>query len=191
MRGNTSFWLILLSISGFYSCEVSPRYDRLVEKELASGIRNDSIFWGIHLGMTAKDFYARCWELNEQKLIKQGATNTTVEYPMTELDFPAYMEFYPEFFEGKILEMPLKFAYSAWAPWNKRLSGDSLISEIKPLLENWYGQGFMDLKTPQGNPIWVKVDGNRRITLRNMGNYAEVKITDLVALHKKRSIEQN
>ena len=53
------------------ACETSP-YKRLKEKELARGIRIDSMPFGLKLGGTKKDFYATCWELNKTGEIMAG-----------------------------------------------------------------------------------------------------------------------
>jgi hypothetical protein len=162
------YFLILMVTAAVASLMLSAcksDYERLVERELASGVRHDSIFMGIYLGMSAKDFYAQCWELNKQKLIRQGNSNTSVLYEMTELKHKADMNFYPTFNGDKILEMPVIFSYTAWAPWNKELWSDSLILDVKNLMEKWYGPGFIKLEHPEKGIRWVKVDGNRRIML--------------------------
>lgn len=155
--------LLLLATTIFSSCKSD--YERMVEEGLASGERNDSLFLGIYLGMTAKDFFAHCWELNKQHLIKQGNANTSVEYEMKELKAPAMMNFYPTFFKDEIHEMPVMFNYVAWAPWNKKLWADSLIEDVKILMETWYGPGFVKMEHPEKGFRYVKVDGNRRIIL--------------------------
>ena len=79
-------------------------------------------FLGLYFGMPEKDFYMHCWKLNQKGLIKQGESNTTVEYQLKdELKYPAVMDFYPKFNQGKISEMPVMFKYKGWAPWNKTL----------------------------------------------------------------------
>ena len=55
-------------------------YKDLEKTELASGKRNDSLFMGIYLGMPSKDFYVHCWQLNNEGLFTDGATNTSVLY---------------------------------------------------------------------------------------------------------------
>ena len=152
----------------------------MVDKGLASGERNDSLFLGIRLGMTNKDFFAHCWELNKQQLIKQGNTNTSVEYEMAELKHPALMNFYPTFFENEIHEMPVMFNYKAWAPWNKELWSDSLMLDVKHLMEKWHGQGFIKMEHPEKGIRYVKVDDNRRIMIwKENDEYVKVLYTDL------------
>ena len=62
--------------------------------------------------------------------------------------------------------MQVYFKYTGWAPWNKHLFADSLQIDLIPLLEDWYGPGFIaiDMATTD-RPAFVKMDGNRRILL--------------------------
>jgi hypothetical protein len=157
-------WLIL---GGLLSgCSPRAKYDRRLKQELATGVRYDSLFMGIYLGMTDKDFFTHCWGLNRKGLIKQGANNTTVEYIMkNELKYPASMNFYPTFIKGKIYEMPVKFKYNGWAPWNKNLSSDSLQLDILNWYKKLYGRNFMEVKHPQRGLAYVLITGNRRLTI--------------------------
>ena len=38
------------------------------------------LFLGVKFGMTSKEFYAHCWDLNRKKLITQGPSNNSVRY---------------------------------------------------------------------------------------------------------------
>ena len=149
-----------------YSCTPKARYERKLSRELSTGVRNDSLFMGLYLGMPAKDFYLHCWELNRKGLIRQGQRDTTVEYMMEqELNHPAAMNFYPIFVEGKIFEMPVRYNYSGWAPWNKTLSADSLLLDVLSLYKKNYGKRFMYVAHPEKGKAYIKIDGNRRIAI--------------------------
>jgi hypothetical protein len=165
----TRFLLLLTVIvfAGFFSgCTPKAKYERMVKHELASGIRNDSIFMGIYLGMAEKDFYTRCWILNSQGLIKQSPRNMSVEYQMNEeLKSKATMDFYPAFVDGKIYEMPVRFIYNGWAPWNNALSADSLQIDVLNWFKELYGDNFIDVKHPTRGDAYVMVNGNRRISI--------------------------
>ncbi len=120
--------LLVLIVS---SCSKKDKYEQWVEHELASGVRQDSLFLGIGFGMTSKKFFAHCWELNKQGVIRQGLGKASVEYRLDdELKYPATMNFYPNFSENTIYEMPVRFKYEAWAPWNKPLQADSLQLDV-------------------------------------------------------------
>jgi hypothetical protein len=181
MIGMRISFLILVAGIIISGCGLQSEYTRLVTQELASGVRNDSLFLGITFGMTSKEFYAHCWELNEEKLIRQGNRNMTVEYQVEELDFPASMNFYPNFHQDKIYEMPVSFMYLAWAPWNEEMSADSLESDVVELLEKWYGgNSFIKVEHPEKGSVLVKVDGNRRIVVQKEEVQVQVKYTDML-----------
>ncbi len=173
--------MLLLALTATLLTACKSDYERMVAEGLASGERYDTLFLGIHMGMTAKDFFAHCWELNKQHLIKQGSNNTSVEYEMSELKQTAMMNFYPTFFKDEIHEMPVQFNYVAWAPWNKNLWADSLIVDVKNLMMQWYGgNDFIKMEHPEKGFRYVKVDGNRRIILwKEDDQYVKALYTDL------------
>ncbi|MCX6302338.1 MAG: hypothetical protein NTW82_09140 [Bacteroidia bacterium] len=161
-------WLVMILISGSIISGCSPRakYERKLKHELASGVRYDSLFMGFYFGMPEKDYYVHCWNLNKKGLIRQGENNTTVLYELKdELKYPAAMNFYPKFVQGKIYEMPVRFTYKGWAPWNKTLSSDNLEIDILKWYEKIYGEDFIEVKHPERGTAFVKIDGNRRITV--------------------------
>jgi hypothetical protein len=157
--------LLIVSVVHF-SCSPKARYDRKLKKELESGVRYDSLFMGLYLGMPEKDFYTHCWKLNRKGLIKQGSNNTTVQYiTRNELRFPATMDFYPKFLNGKISEMPVRFTYTGWAPWNRELSSEKLQADVLNWYRKIYGGGFIEVRHEKKGSAFVKVNGNRRISL--------------------------
>jgi len=160
--------ILMIVISGFIISGCSPRskYEHMLKHELASGVRYDSLFLGLYFGMPEKEFYVHCWKLNQKGLIKQGESNTTAQYELKdELKYEALMDFYPNFMQGKIFEMPVSFKYKGWAPWNKTLSSDNLEKEVLKWYEKVYGAGFVKIKHPQHGIAYVKIAGNRRITI--------------------------
>lgn len=161
-------WAVPVLIAGLviYGCSPRSKYERILKHELASEVRYDSLFMGIYLGMSDQDFYTHCWMLNREGLIKQGTNNTTVEHELREeLKYPATMDFYPGFSQGKIVELPVRFIYNGWAPWNKSLSSDSLQSDVLKWYEKIYGNGFLKVIHPKRGIAYVRIDGNRRITI--------------------------
>lgn len=161
-------WIMVGLIAGLmiYGCSPRSKYERRLKHELASGVRYDSLFMGIYLGMSEKDFYTHCWMLNRERLIKQGSRNTTVEHALREdLKYPATMDFYPEFSQGRIVEMPVRFIYNGWAPWNKKLSSDNLKLDVLKWYKKIYGDGFIKVKHPKRGIAYIKLNGNRRITI--------------------------
>ena len=161
------------------------RYQTLLQRELAEGQRMDSLFFGIYFGMSDKEFYLHCWEMNKKGLFTDGADNTAVLYKIRDgMRYGVFMNFYPEFHQDKISKMGVSFRYDGWAPWNKHMISDSLKQDVLQLYEKWYPDGnpFIKIKDKDRGTIYVKVDGNRRIII---GSYdeAHVKVdyTDLFA----------
>ena len=172
--------MILVSSTLLLSGCFKSKYQRTLDRQLASGERYDSVFMGIHLNMSSKDFYEYCWELNKQQLFLAGPANASVEYNF-ELDGkPVKVYFYPEFHNDSIYQLPFNFSYTAWAPWNKELFASELLPEIVELLEEWHGPGFFEVDHPEKGSVWVKIDGNRRIVVSEKDDtYVQVIFTDM------------
>ncbi len=182
----------LFLIGVFMGCTPRSKYERMVETGLASGERVDSIFLGLNFGMTDKEFYGQCWEMNKQGLIRQGAGNSSVLYEMEdEFKAPVDMNFYPDFYKGRIWRMPVKYGYTGWAPWNLSLSADTLQRELLEKYENWYGDGFMEVRHPLKGSAFVKVDGNRRISISKLDDsQVWVIFTDLLVEKELKALEE-
>lgn len=181
-------WIGLLLI-GLVGCKTD--YEKLVDTELRKGIRKDSLFLGISLGMSSKDFYAHCWELNKRQVIRQGTRNMSVLFTLTDLKDTADMNFYPTFESDSIYEMPVYINYRGWAPWNAQLSSDTLVVDLVKMLKRWYGGDFIKLNFPELGIVFVKVDGNRRITVsRDIEPTVKVVFTDML-MEKRRKKKNN
>lgn len=167
------------------------QYKAMAAKELARGQRVDSLFFGIHLGMSSKEFYAHCWEMNKKGLFTDGENNTAVLYKLKdELGQPASMNFYPAFYQDKIHQMKVSFGYDAWAPWNKHLFADSLQLKVLELYKTWYKEGnpFIKMEDDKRGTIYVKVDGNRRIII---GKYDDLRVkVDYSDLEVEKELEE-
>ena len=166
-------------------------YEKRVEQELASGERYDSLFLGINFGMTSEEFYKHCWELNKEGLLVEGNQNTTVQYNIDDFKQPAEFNFYPDFYEDKIFQMPTTFSYKAYAPWNKALSADSLQVEVLALMQKWYGEDFIKVESKDRGIAYVRVDGNRRITIYKADEtdihvlYTDITVENVLKTMKK------
>lgn len=158
--------LVSVILSGCFQSE----YTRLVKSELAKGVRNDSLLFGIRFGDTRNEFYGKCFDLNRQQLVTAGAGNN-VEFIFSDSLFhkkPTNLSllFYPSFDQNeRISNMKLQFSYRAWAPWNRDLQSDSLIGKTEKILMNWYGGNSFIMAEVGDQRVSVKLDGNRRILL--------------------------
>jgi len=186
-------WMLLAVVAALIigGCTPGKKYERRLEKELASGVRYDSLFMGISFGMTEDEFFDHCWKLNKENKVKQGTSNMSVEYAMKdELEHPATMNFYPVFEDGKIAEMPVRFIYNGWAPWNKELSASNLALDVKHWYEQIYGKGFITVAHPMKGEAYTRIDGNRRITIYNENDlHVWAIFTDMSSAVEKDSLE--
>lgn len=176
------FFSILLLMS---ACRGTDK-KKLIEvekQELAKGIRNDSIFHGLYLGMTVAAFADTCRERHRQGLFDEGG-NRMVEFELknNELKFPAKISFYPIFTHNKISEVPVFFRYSNLEIWNPEMKTDKLLIDVKKLMEKWYNGRFFLTALPTGRNGFAQVSGNRRILIK-MDKEDEVVVvfTDLIA----------
>lgn len=159
--------IFIFSLLVLFSCK--SEYTKLVNKELASGVKNDSLLYGLKFGNTKKEFYQICWDLNSKGIVTHGGNNNYVKTILRSKDTihktkSLEMLFYALFNNKDIITgMNVKFSYLAWAPWNKELQSDKLLPVVKDSLLKWYpGNDFMMVK----NNILVKVDGNRQIQIK-------------------------
>ena len=176
----------VLAVLILASCESD--YTKMVKKELASGVRKDSLVFGIKFGDTRKEFFNKCWQLNKKGLVTNGPKNMMVEYMLNDSMFhenPTKVRFlfYGTFDDHDNLNgMDSEFAYPAWSPWNQQYSSDSLLVKTREIVLDWYrGNAFVEVPMQNEPNLWVKVDGNRRIVLKKLDQQSvSMKIHDLL-----------
>jgi hypothetical protein len=164
----TNFYKVTLALIIILIWSCQSEYTKLVKKELASGIQNDSIFFNLKFGQTRNDFYRICWDLNKIGKATHGPSNDFVQTTLSPKDTTdnankIQMLFYAKFNpEDIITGMDVKFSYVAWSLWNKEFNADKLLPKVQDTLMKWYpGNPFIKVKN-----ILVKVDGNRQIELK-------------------------
>ncbi|WPR75499.1 hypothetical protein [Algoriphagus sp. NG3] len=155
------------------------------EQQLASGKQENELFLGLELGMGKKLFYEKCWQMNNEGILTNGPSELSVEYQVQmPSSLSTKMRFYPKFQDEKIYAMPVDYIYEGWAPWNEELSAEKLRSDVLKLYEDWFGPGFIEVKSEDGNQlVFVKIDGNRRTRIfkKNIST-VRVEIVDLPIL---------
>ena len=165
----------LLVLTPFLACEIESEYSKLLKKELKSGKSFNDLVLGLKIGQTKDDFYEICADLNKKKLITSGARNLYPEYILYPKDSvengkKIRMSFMGIFDNDRIMKgMDIRFNYYSWIAWREEYNSDNLIDEIKDTLQLWYpGNNFIeiDLKLDSKNNLaYVKIDGNRQITM--------------------------
>ena len=163
-------------------------YSRLVKEEMASGKIYDSLLLGLKFGQKRQEFFKICWNLNRKKIVTNGEGNF-VEYVLpaknqTDANEKMTLLFFGIFNDERIMTgMNLKFYYNAWSLWNKKLHSDQLVNAVRDSLKKWYpGNDFIKVPLEKsGTELLVKVDGNRRITIRPLDDdrIVKAKIDDL------------
>ncbi len=178
----------VLTLTIMNSCKKSA-YTELVRAELATEVINDSLKFGLKLGVPRQHFYDICWQLNKEQKVKQGPLNNFVEYKLPtknkdRVEERITMLFYGIFDEEKIMTgLDMKFYFDAWSPWNKSLHADKLIPVVKDTLLSWYpGNNFIPITLKKSDKeVLIKVDGNRRILIESPkdSRQLDVRIDDL------------
>jgi len=166
-RSNWIFLVAWVFLSTFCACKNENKLERIIRKELASGVRHDSLFLGVNMGMDLQEFYDHCWKLNKQGIVKEGGKNMSVEYIFKDsLNNPIAFNFYPYLQESKIIHMyNTSFYYYGWAPWNKHLQSDKLFEMLQVILMEWHGGNEPFTQIKDGKKHIYKIDGNRMIDL--------------------------
>ena len=158
------------------------KYSALVKNEMAKGVVYDSIFLGLRLGQTKKEFFDTCWKLNRDQVVTNGPDGF-VEYDLPAVDKhrsdrSITMLFYGIFNKENIMTgMKLQFSYDAWSLWNKSLQADQLRLAVQDTLGSWYpGNQFLEVDLSKNKErLWVKIDGNRRIAIKPLDDDRIVK----------------
>jgi hypothetical protein len=191
MKITGSILIILFMLVACSEDSGLDKYNSLVKKELAGNKRADSLFFGIHFGMTQRKFFTHCWEMNQKGIFTDGNDDLGNMYVLYKLDkelkYPAAMNFYPDFNDSTIWRMRVNIQYNGWAPWNKRMYADSLLPDVLNMFKKWYSNGnsFIPVNDKKRGVIYIKLDGNRRIIIGKY-NDAVVKVdyTDMLVENK-------
>ncbi len=175
------FGLLMMSIS----CKNGNKKDlvKIEQQELATGIRHDSLFQGLYLGMARLDFLTHCWEMNKKNVFTEGV-GKTVEYQLGKRNFhyDIQMNFYPQFIADKISAMPMKFTYRGKEQTFPDVLTVKLVKDVRTLMEEWYGTGFFITALPTGQNAYAQVSGNRRVLIFSEKEFeVMVIISDLTA----------
>lgn len=181
----SGLFLIVFSILAI-SCE--SEYSRVVKEEAKKEIVYEDLFFGLKFGQTRKDFFALCWDMNEQKKISHGPGNNYAKFIIESEERNKNQSkieklFYGIFDGSGIMRgMDMKFSYLAYAPWNEERHSDKLIEDLMQIYMNEYpGNPFIhiEMKDIYGDAK-VKVDGNRQILIYPLNQKdVVVKIEDL------------
>jgi hypothetical protein len=172
----TTLWVYIIAV--FAGCTEKSQYQQMVERSLKSGETVNEIFLGYSFNTTREEFYEMSWQMNQQEIITGGVN---IVYNLEELDSTVRLEFFPEFKDGLISEMPITASYIAWAPWNEGFSADNLLINMKDYYESVYETTFENVPVPDlEENAWVSIEGNREIRLyKKSVNTIQIRFIDL------------
>lgn len=161
------FWGCCLLVSCNKTTEQA--YKAYEKQQLNSGAVNDSLFMGLYLGMSKKDFRTYCFDMNLKGKFKQGGKKNSswVESKLKGLSTPAAINFYPNFKNDSISEMNAAIYYDLTEFNNEHQQKDSLLHFVLNIMDTWYGGRTFKIESPLSykEDVYVKVHGNRRITI--------------------------
>lgn len=174
------------------SCSGTNEYRSWVDKELATNVRQDTLLLDLRFGMNKREFFGHSWELHKKGIVSEGVGNTTVHYQIERFGKKYEVDFYPNFYEGKIVDLPVEYKYSAFAPWNPKFSLEPLLQEVLKMHEEKYGNDFMEIKSKDKDKgvAYVRVDGNRRISIYKNPNRNSVTVFyfDLLSTKNRNTV---
>jgi len=161
-------------------CAESPSYEEVVDRELSSGERHDSLFMGIHLNMHMQTFYDHCYDLNQKRVFfkKEGSVNVQYTFQKA-FSSPVDFVFFPQGGHTLIQKVKGYMIFQKWAPFTNEFTAGKLQEQLKEEMESWYGgRPFIQVEHPLG--YWpysyVKVDGNRKIQLYRSFDDSKVEV---------------
>ena len=142
------YTLLIVLLVGFSACK-STNYDESL----------DDLVHGIYFGMEKEVFFKHCWDLNQEGKTGHGTVDNNVMYEDSiNFEPKVVINFYPEFEEDKISELPMSFYFKGWAPWNKKkLSQDVLRKQVLNFFEKKYDTKFESKKLANGTTAYFKV----------------------------------
>ena len=122
------------------------------------------------IGQSRQDYFDICYKPNKKKLIVSGERSLNPELILKSKNdlvkaSNIKMSFNGIFNEKKIMRgMEMRFYFTGWSSWNKDLSSDNLLIQLKDTLNGWFpGNDFFKVIFENSLSSEVKIDGNRRI----------------------------
>ncbi len=164
------------------ACYREPSYETVARRELSRNERFDTLIYEIHFGMVFEDFYDYCYEMNQKGIFMPKPDESGVRALLTEpFNAPVVLEFFPvaQVTDGPIVRLNATLRYQNFSFYDQRYAIENLVREAMQYFEQEYG-GRDFIAVPQKNKLvknyFVKLDGNRRVTLMPSPDGAELKV---------------
>ena len=136
----------------------------------------DDLVQGLYFGMEKDVFFKHCWDLNQEGITGHGTLNNNVMYEdSVNFDPLVVVNFYPEFVDDKIAELPMSFYFKGWSPWTKKeLNQNRLKEQVLKFFQKKYGPDFKEKKLPNGDIAYYKV--MKPVTIRIYNDVDEMLV---------------
>ena len=165
-----------------FCCKSQSEYTKVLKRELENKNEFNDLIFDMKIGQSRQDYFDICYKLNKKKLIVSGERSLNPELvlkPKNDLvkGSNIKMSFNGIFNEKKIMRgMEMRFYFTGWSSWNKDLSSENLLIQLKDTLREWFpGNDFFKVNFENNLSTEVKIDGNRRI-LAYLANSKDVAV---------------
>ena len=159
--------IILILIVG---CQKKSEYSTILTRELEKKNEFNDLIFDMKIGQSRQDYFDICYQLNKQKKIISGERSLNPELILKSKNGSTKgsnikMSFNGIFNEKKTMRgFEMRFYFTGWSNWNKDLSSENLLFQLKDTLRKWFpGNDFFKVNFENNLSAEVKIDGNRRI----------------------------
>tara|TARA_Y100000589_G_scaffold41755_1_gene35054 strand:+ start:42 stop:635 length:594 start_codon:yes stop_codon:yes gene_type:complete len=159
--------IILILIIG---CQKKSEYSTILTRELEKKNEFNDLIFDMKIGQSRQDYFDICYQLNKQKKIISGERSLNPELILKSKNGSTKgsnikMSFNGIFNEKKTMRgFEMRFYFTGWSNWNKDLSSENLLFQLKDTLRKWFpGNDFFKVNFENNLSAEVKIDGNRRI----------------------------
>tara|TARA_Y100001978_G_C23588253_1_gene382494 strand:- start:215 stop:808 length:594 start_codon:yes stop_codon:yes gene_type:complete len=159
--------IILILIIG---CQKKSEYSTILTRELEKKNEFNDLIFDMKIGQSRQDYFDICYQLNKQKKIISGERSLNPELILKSKNgltkgSNIKMSFNGIFNEKKTMRgFEMRFYFTGWSNWNKDLSSENLLAQLKDTLKRWFpGNDFFKVNFENNLSAEVKIDGNRRI----------------------------
>ena len=166
---NRIFFTIIIFIL-FVGCQRQSEYTKVLTRELEKKNEFNDLIFDMKIGQSRQDYFDICYQLNKQKKIISGERSLNPELILKSKNSSVKgsnikMSFNGIFNEKKIMRgFEMRFYFTGWSNWNKDLSSENLLDQLKDSLNGWFpGNNFFKVNFENNLSAEVKIDGNRRI----------------------------
>ena len=166
---NRIFFTIIIFIL-IFGCQRKSEYSIILTRELEKKNQFNDLIFDMKIGQSRQDYFDICYQLNKQKKIISGERSLNPELILKSKNGSTKgsnikMSFNGIFNEKKTMRgFEMRFYFTGWSNWNKDLSSENLLFQLKDTLRKWFpGNDFFKVNFENNLSAEVKIDGNRRI----------------------------